>query len=198
MLRRALVMVLTAVALWSAAASAIAVTLPWEDTENQVAQPPGVALDMSNLSMALMSAGRSGFEGLKTARPAPGQSLIAGIVRAVLRKAPWLGGNEGTARGLWIWSRHPARGVAIYGPGIGGYNSFSWTRSPAAEPAALRGVARLQPALTGTGRNLLPAPGSIGSGGPTPVPLPPAAPLLLAALGAVALVKRRGKAKGHP
>lgn len=197
MLRRALVMIVTAVALWSAAGPACAVTLPWAETGSSPRASDSLTLDMESLSQALSAAGRSGFEGLRAARPAPGQSILAGIVRAVLRQAPWLGGSEGAARGLWTWSRHPARGIALYGPGAGGYSSFSWTRAPAVETAALPGMARLNPAFL-AGQRPLP-PGAAGSGpaggGPTPVPLPPAAPLLLLALGATALLRRRRRTR---
>lgn len=190
MLKRALFCLLLSGALCAAAQPAAAVSLPWSKDETDRAGAASIHLDLKAMSTVLASASASGFDGLIAARPNSAQGALAALVRAALKKAPWL--DKAEANGLWTWGRNPLRTVAIYGPGIGGYSSFSWTRQVRTPDDALASIrnrsASEQEAL------LLKASHKTGSGGhgaPTPVPLPPGAVLLGAAIAMTAVVRRR-------
>lgn len=192
MLRRAIVLLLLAGVLCAAALPAVAVSVPWSDDKAAPALNPAISLDLRSAADALAAAGNSGFDGLLASRPTAGQSALAALIRTALGHMPWLA--DAKANGLWSLYRNPAVGVAIYGPGVGGYSSFSWTRqvhTRASPLAVLRNhSAEGQAAL------LLRAAkkGGAGSGGggtPTAVPLPPGAILLGTAIAAAAAVGRR-------
>lgn len=191
MLKRTLVVLLLAATLCAASAPARAVTIPWATGSGPRAGQIDLPLGLRSLSDALASAGTSGFAGLRAARPNAGQAALAALVRAALDKMPWLSA-EGRANGLWAWRRNITAGVAIYGPGAGGYSSFSWTRPPQA-PAGT--------ALSPGAQHWIPvalrptAPSRRPTGAPAPVPLPATAPLLVLALAlALAAMARRRRA----
>lgn len=195
MLKVAFVRLLLAVALCCTALPAVAVTLPWTEDEVPRSGHLAISLEVKAASQMLSAASAASFAGLRAARPNAGQTLLAALIRAAVKQAPWLAAAE--AKGLWTWNRNPAHGVAIYGPGIGGYNSFSWTRAKNAPPNAVASArsrlivqqaAMPKPALLkgGTGGG-----GGGGGGNPAPVPLPPGAALLGAAVGMILLTRRR-------
>jgi hypothetical protein len=181
MLKRTLATLLLAAALCAAAAPALSVTIPWTNESGRAAGGIEIPLSLQSLSDAL---GSSGFNGLKSARPQAGYAALAALVHAALEKMPWLAA-EGRANGLWTWRRNPTLGVAIYGPGAGGYSSFSWSRPPSA---------RATFAITQNTQRWIPVayrPNAPQSAPPAPVPLPPAAPLLVAGLCVLAVLRRR-------
>lgn len=193
MLKRTLVPLLLAATLCAASAPARAVTIPWATGSAPRAGQLDLPLNLRSLSDALASAGTSGFEGLRAARPQAGQAALAALVHAALEKMPWLA-VEGRANGLWTWRRNITAGVAIYGPGTGGYSSFSWTRPPrelasgAATPVAPRWIpVALRPN----------APLRPPTGAPAPVPLPATAPMLVLALALAAMARRRCVARSR-
>ncbi|MCA0272758.1 MAG: hypothetical protein LCH69_11935 [Proteobacteria bacterium] len=188
MLKPVLAFLLLVVALCAAGSPAVAVTMPWAQEEEAAASH--LAVDLGAVSRAVALASAQGFKGLQASRQETARSKVVALLRAALRKAPWLG--DGRAMGLWTWQRNPALGVAVYGPGIGGYSSFSWTRQRG--PATgLDTAAKLRPL---TQQELLLQKSGRG-GGPVPVPLPPAAPMLLAAVGITALLRRRRAGGGN-
>lgn len=188
MLKPVLAFLLLVVALCAAGSPAVSVTLPWAEEEEAAASR--LAVDLGAVSRAVALASAQGFKGLQAGRQESGRSKIVALLRTALRKAPWLG--DGRAQGLWTWQRNPALGVAVYGPGIGGYSSFSWTRQR--DPAnGLDAAAKLRPL---TQQELLLQKYGRG-GGPVPVPLPPAAPMLLAAIGITILLRRRRGSGGN-
>lgn len=185
MLKPVLACLMLVVALCAAGTPAISVTLPWEEEEDAAKGQLAANLDLGALSRAVVLASAQGYKGLSSGRQASARSKITSLLRAALRKAPWLG--DGRTMGLWTWQRNPALGVAVYGPGIGGYNSFSWTRQRG--PGAGLGAAdKLRPL---TQQALILQQNGRGGGAPVPVPLPPAAPMLLMAIGVTALLRRR-------
>ncbi|MGL4281383.1 MAG: hypothetical protein ACRCS0_13525 [Albidovulum sp.] len=190
MLKPVLALLLLVVALCAAGTPAVSVTLPWEEEEAAAKGRPAVNLDLGAVSRAVVLASAQGYKGLSSGRQESGRSRIVALLRTALSKAPWLG--DGRAMGLWTWQRNPALGVAIYGPGIGGYNSFSWTRQRGPD-AGLASADKLRPI---TQQALLLQKNGRG-GGPMPVPLPPAAPMLLAAIGLTALLRRRRTSGGN-
>ncbi|HQU67218.1 MAG TPA: hypothetical protein PLI43_03370 [Albidovulum sp.] len=193
MLKPVLAFLLLVVALCAAGSPAVSVTMPWAQEEETSASR--LAVDLGAVSRAVALASAEGFKGLRTGRQETARSKFVALLRAGLQKVPWLG--DGRAMGLWTWQRNPALGVAVYGPGIGGYSSFSWTRQRGPD-AGLVAAAKLRPL---TQQELLLQRNGRG-GGPVPVPLPPAAPMLLAAIGITALLRRRsgsvGKGASHP
>lgn len=199
MLKVVFVRLLLAVVLIATALPAVAVTLPWTEDEAPRSGHLAIILEVEAASQMLSAASAASFEGLRAARPNAGQTLLAALIRAAVKQAPWLA--EAEAKGLWTWNRNPALGVAIYGPGVGGYNSFSWTRAKSTPPNAVASArSRLIVQQVAMPKKALPkgGPGGGGGGGsPTPVPLPAAAPLLLggvALMGAVARHRKRARA----
>ncbi len=193
MLKRTLVPLLLAATLCAASAPARAVTIPWATDSGPRAGHLDLPLSLRSLSDALASAGTSSFGGLWTARPQAGYAALAALVHAALDKMPWLAA-EGRANGLWTWRRNVTAGVAIYGPGAGGYNSFSWTRRTDTPEPGLQmttGLRPVLPAMTAPQQR----PGG-GPGGLTPVPLPPTAPMLVLALALAGMARRRRVARG--
>jgi hypothetical protein len=190
MLKTVLALLMLVVALCAAGTPAASVTLPWEQEDDAATSQIVTNLDLGALSRAVVLASAQGYKGLSSGRQASARSTVAALLRTAMRKAPWLG--EGRAMGLWTWQRHPARGVAIYGPGIGGYSSFSWTRQGGAL-AGLDSADKLRPL---TQQALLLRKAGKGGGGAVPVPLPPAAPMLLAAVGLMALLRRGRRPDG--
>lgn len=193
MLKRTLAPLLLAATLCAASAPARAVTIPWATGSGPRAGQIDLPLSLRSLSDALALAGTSGFAGLKAARPEAGQAALAALVHAALDKMPWLRA-EGRANGLWTWRRNITAGVAIYGPGAGGYSSFSWTRprrelaSGAATPVAQHWIpVAVRPN----------APLRAPTGAPAPVPLPATAPMLVLALALAAMVRRRRAARSR-
>lgn len=189
MLKPVLASLMLVVALCAAGTPAGSVTLPWEQEEDAAKTAVTANLDLGALSRAVVLASAQGYKGLSAGRHDSARSKITSLLRAGLQKVPWLG--DGRAMGLWTWQRNPALGVAVYGPGIGGYSSFSWTRAPGSG-AGLNANGQLRPM---TQQALLLQKTGKGGGGPMPVPLPPAAPMLLAAIGITALL-RRGRRPG--
>lgn len=190
MLKPVLALLLLVVALCAAGTPAISVTLPWAQEDAATESQLAINLDLRAVSRALVLASAQGYKGLSSGRQATARSQITSLLRAALRKAPWLG--DGRAAGLWTWQRNPALGVAIYGPGIGGYNSFSWTRQRGPD-AGLDAAAKLRPL---TQQALLLQRNGPGGGGPVPVPLPPAAPMLFMAIAMVAALHRGRRSGG--
>ncbi len=183
-MKRTLATLLLAAALCAASAPALAVTIPWTTESRPDEGHFDIPLSLQSLSDALASAGASGFDGLRTPRSQAGYAALQALVHAALEKMPWLAG-EGRANGLWTWRRNPTMGVAIYGPGAGGYNSFSWSRPPP-KPAT---VARVSPRWIPVAYNPN-APRRGPTGAPAPVPLPPAAALLFAAIALIGIIRR--------
>lgn len=189
---RILARMLLAVALCAAPFGASAVTIPLATESGSGKRGLEVEISLDALSRRLASARMPGPDGRGPAEPNAGYGALAALVRTALATMPWLDGTE-RANGLWTWRRNPMVGVAIYGPGAGGYNSFSWSRKvpalPPVRPGAIAQVppdwvpAAYQPAAARRGANSPPAP----------VPLPPAAPLLLAGLAALAYLRPRRK-----
>jgi len=187
MLRRTLARLLLAAALCAATAPAPAVTIPWTTEPRGQSVRVQIPLSLQSLADALASAGSSGFDGLRGGRPQAAHARLAALLQAALAKLPWLA-PQGRENGLWTWRRNPTQGVAIYGPGLGGYNSFSWSRPPSAPSAAI--TTQVTPRWIPVAlRPPAPPPGARG-GVPAPVPLPPAAPLLLAGVALIALLQR--------
>lgn len=195
MLKRALLCLLIAGALCATALPVAAVSLPWSEDEAHRTGAASIGLDLNAMSKLLASASASSFDGLRASRPNSASSPLVALAQSLLRLAPWLGTAE--AKGLWTWNRDPTRGVAIYGPGIGGYSSFSWTRHVRAPEDALASIRKRSAAEQAA--LLLKLPHKAGAGGhaPTPVPLPPGAILLGAAIAMTAVVRRRRQGGPH-
>lgn len=195
MLKRVILSLLLAGVLCAAAMPSAAVTLPWTEDEAPSTGHLAIGLDVKAASQMLSSASAATFDGLRAARPTSGQGLLAGLIRAALRQAPWLASAE--ARGRWTWQYNPAAGVAIYGPGVGGYNSFSWSRKVGAPANAVASARSRQFAQHTAMLHQVRQNGGMGGGGggggggsPTAVPLPPGAALLGAAIGMALLTRR--------
>lgn len=193
MLKGAFIGLLWAGVLLATSVSAVAVTLPWTEDEAPRAGHLALSVEVRAASQIISAASAASFEGLRAARPNAGQTLLAALVRAAVRHAPWLA--DAQAQGLWTWHRNPALGVAIYGPGIGGYNSFSWSRDRSTSPdaaASARSRLIVQAAAMHQNAQMTAGTDRGGDGNPSPVPLPPGAALLGAAIG-LTLLSRRGR-----
>lgn len=195
MLKRALLCLLLTGALCAAALPVAAVSLPWSEDEAHRTGAASVGLDLKAMSNLLASASASSFDGLRAVRPNSASSPLLALAQSLLRLAPWLGTAE--AKGLWTWNRDPTRGVAIYGPGIGGYSSFSWTRQVRAPDDVLASLRNRSAAEQAALLMKLSHKAGAGSRAPTPVPLPPGAILLGAAIATTAVVRRRRHAGPH-
>jgi hypothetical protein len=189
MSRRSLARFFLAAALCAATAPALAVTIPWSDEPERRSGQIDIPLSLQSLSDALASTGATGLDRLGGDRPQAGYAALAALVRAALEKMPWLGGAD-RENGLWTWRRNPAQGIAIYGPGVGGYSSFSWGKPPL-PPAPVATTQKTQRWIPVTyqqkaANSVLPAP--------APVPLPTGGGLLMASLLALAVLRRRQNA----
>lgn len=173
-----------AAALCAAPVGVAAVTVPLAGPAADADGLP-VEISLDSLSRRLSAPRLPGGPG----DPNAGLKALAAMVQVALDKMPWLTSGQRT-NGLWTWRRNPTMGVAIYGPGTGGYSSFSWSRkATAGPPAASPHLAPIQAEAAPPGQ---PAPAGRGRGGaPTPVPLPPAAPAMIAALVLLTLRRRR-------
>ncbi len=196
MLRRTLAGSLLVATLCAAPAAVPAVTVPLSEGTAPGGHGLEIEISLEALSRSLASARMSGLGGSRPAQPNAAYAVILALAQAALAKMPWLSA-AGRANGLWTWRSNPTLGVAIYGPGTGGYNSFSWSRSlpetPTARPRVVPLVdARWIPAANNPATSGSPSP--VGAGTPpAPVPLPPAAPMLVGGLAVLAILRRLRK-----
>lgn len=165
-----------------------AVTLPWDTDDDRAAAP------VERPGAVQMVSGR-----FRTLPPAPGDAANAPLPRAiaalVTRAVAALPDATGTGpvKGRPWWQYNPRMGIAFYGPGAGGYSSFSWTKPETAEIAPHRVVALVAPHWLPQSQQLHPYRRPVT---PSAVPLPPAAPMLLAALTGLAALRRFRRRKG--
>ena len=180
--RRATISLTLAMALFAMAGPLCAGTLPWETGEDRAAAPverPGAVQMVSGQ--------------FRTLPPAPGDAAdaplpraIAALVTRAVATLPDVTG-AGPVKGRPWWQYDPRAGIAFYGPGPGGYSSFSWTKPETAEIAPHRVVALGAPRWLPQSQQLRPYRKPVT---PSAVPLPPAAPMLLAAMAGLVAIGR--------
>jgi len=186
--RRTLISLTLAMALSAVAGPLCAGTLPW-DTGGD-----GDAAPVERPGAVQMVSGR-----FRTLPPAPGDATHAAVPKAfaaLLTRAvatlPDVTG-KGPVKGRPWWQYNPRAGIAFYGPGPGGYSSFSWNKPEAADGTPHRVVALVAPHWLPQSKQLHPYRATTA---PSAVPLPPAAPMLLAALAGMAALRRFRRRKG--
>ena len=157
-------------------------TLPW-DTGGD-----GDAAPVERPGAVQMVSGQ-----FRTLPPAPGDAAdaplpraIAALVTRAVATLPDVTG-AGPVKGRPWWQYDPRAGIAFYGPGPGGYSSFSWTKPETAEIAPHRVVALVAPRWLPQSQQLRPYRKPVT---PSAVPLPPAAPMLLAAMAGLVAIGR--------
>jgi len=206
MVKRTLACLLLAAALCAGSAPALAVTIPWTTETTQRGGRIEIPLSLHAFRDTLAAAGSSGFDSLRSGGPQAGYVAAAKAIRALIDRFPWLAA-DGRLDGIWNWMRDPTLVVAFYGPGAGGYASFSWTRPPAqaitaattTRPARWIPVAYRPPVP-----NLTAAGGGGGGGGggsgtpPAPVPLPPSAMMLVAAAALLGALRHHRRGSFRP
>lgn len=186
--RRTLISLTLTMALSAVAGPLCAGTLPWD------AGGDGGATPVERPDAVQMVSGQ-----FRTLPPTPGDAThgavskaFAALVTRAVAALPDVTGT-GSVKGRPWWQYDPRAGIAFYGPGAGGYSSFSWTKPATPEIAPKRVVALVVPHWLPQSQQLHPYRSTTA---PSAVPLPPAAPMLLAALAGIAAIRRLRRRKG--